>query len=414
MVARCTVVIVSLALLVPIAALGANLTESEAVEIAAKFCARVGAPADGHATAIFPAPNRYNFEPATHWQKRWRIKFDGGTDVEVVDQTGVVTLCFVLFGQDPESKAPTGPLFTYEQAVERANTVLAASGQTREIDILRPVATLVRNNDGTLDRDNTWTVHWDRLSQGIPYGHQGINIIFQADNGALHGMSVTFRTAPIDPLEFRVTSAQAGETAMRFAAGRVPPEFTPASIQAAIQPVSDFWTTANPDRPNRGVLRPAWVARFTSFETAYEVWVDIETGSVVGGLRSRVGAIRYPKDDGISFYAMELVRDLSFAREVRVYRRDKHGLWEKRPFTTVNDKSSPVVLTSIRGVAAKDSRAPKGFADMKLVVIGTRESTAEYAYNSADKLVGGKGTWVSVPVEFQNLVAQSASKKAAN
>lgn len=382
------------------------LTEAEAISRAVSFCNRVGVPITLNANAAYPAPNRFAAEQDSHWQARWRVRFGNGTEVDVADGTSIVTWCSnpVLYQTDKDRRA--GLLLSRDQAIARATEILLATGQERGVDFLD--AQLTSNNAGELALDNAWYVRWDRMLQGIPYRYQGVNITIQADTGALRGMSVTFPTPPIKPFEFHVNSARAGATAIRFADGRVPPEYTPATIQASILPVNDFWLHPELERATSGALRPVWVARFRSFATTYDIWVDIETGSVVGGTRGSIGAVRYPRDDGVSTYALELARNLSASKEVRIFRRGSHGLWEKRPFAIVDDRSAHNVLGLMTHVAVQDGKPPKRFADMKALVVGPGGSVTEYAYDSATNVIGGRGTWVSVPSDFQAIVARSA------
>jgi len=260
-----------------------NLTGAQATQIAVTFCQNIGKPVSDPGVTQFPAPNRYSTQQATFWQNRWQIKFADKVEVEVVDATGTVSRYVNndLLRQLAAANQPSGNPMSQTTAFLRAGQILTAAGPMDSL--ASATALLSRLTEGNTTADATWNVTLGRQYQGIPYRNQSVNIILQAETGDLLGLSLVFPSPPPSNGPAQVTSTQAGTIAGNLLtnAGLTTAVFQ-SSKQMIVQP-NTFWQAGGNTTPQTGVARIVWDCFYTLDGRTCEVWVDAETGNVIGG-----------------------------------------------------------------------------------------------------------------------------------
>ena len=256
-----------------------NLTQAQALDIAAKFSATMGHPLTGHSPY---QPNTVVAPQASVTQKpaEWKFtQFDGKNfiDVEVVAATGVVS--GYMHHTDTPDPQPEDASMSQSEAVAQATAILTKAGAMKTNELVLHSADIVPSG-----KDSTeWWVSWDRIYQGVIYHDQGANVGFDGETGQLLGFGVRFKTPPPATMTIAITQAQAASVADEHLqeAGRQPGSVL--RVKAEIVQPNTFWQPGGSEANPQSIARAAWVCQYESNDEYGDVWVDRETGQVIGG-----------------------------------------------------------------------------------------------------------------------------------
>lgn len=218
----------------------------------------------------------------------WQIKLPNSFDAEVDDVTGRVAsygnyAALDLHGDQPASEAIPKP-----QALQIARDALKRAGAA--LDNLKIAYIDERQDDTppTVD-DHKWYVGWLRTYQGIPYEREGARACLNAETGDVLWLRVDAQYLDPQIAVENVTQAQALSIAQaQLAAVGLPLDKLPLeTLGKTIVPFNRYWQSGDSMHHTRQT-RVVWNCVFGLPEAGFEVWVDTETGNVVGGYRIAV------------------------------------------------------------------------------------------------------------------------------
>lgn len=297
------------------------MSPTQAIATARSFCQTIGAPVpDGTPTrAIYKSPGA----GSSYWLPVWKVGFLGVASVEVANasslggasvpenNSGIVTsyLNTALSNQLSSSNQPTGTPITQAAALTVAATVLQASKQPAN-ELVSQQATQSQLTSPATHAGDLWTVQWARAASGVPYRNDSASLLLQAETGAVEAWNLSFTASPpsgqTTQAVTRVQSQQIAQAAMDSqgnSLGLSGQTFQAAGL-AVVQP-DTLWQTqgGGTTRPIPGIPSSiAWDCVFTnatdpnnpSGMVIAEVWVDSNTGQVVGGDILRMMGRRKP------------------------------------------------------------------------------------------------------------------------
>lgn len=262
-----------------------TLTQAQAVQIAQTFCQTIGAPVTDAATAIYPAPKRHPSQQETYWQPRWLVRLGSKAEVEVVDATGHVSRYynFDLSRQALAANQPAGTPMAQSDALAKATAALQAAGTPADIGTAS--AQNFQLTSPPTSAGDLWTVTWPRQLGGVPYRHQQVTVMLQAETGAVQALSVSFPAPPPTATTMTVTSDQATQAAQGQLSTVGVSGATVQSVTAQIVQPNTYWQANGSAAPfPNSAGQAAWNAMLTDANgRIYEVWVDGNSGAVIGG-----------------------------------------------------------------------------------------------------------------------------------
>ena len=279
----------------------ASLTQAQAITRAQLFCQTIGASVTAPATAVFPAPNRYTSQQDTYWQPRWRVTFGSQAEVDVVAATGVIShfYNFALSQQLLSVNSPAGSPITPAAASQIAASVLQASGQLTSELAATPTSQNFQLTDPPTQAGDLWMLTWGRQVgfAGIPYRHEQATLMLQAETGQVQAFSLTFPAPPPSTGAGGVTSVSAISTAQSVLTGAGVTGTTQQSATLQVVQPNTYWQSggsATPPPNEAGQI--AWNVVFTNANnTVYEVWVDSNLGTVIGGESYGIAGMRHSR-----------------------------------------------------------------------------------------------------------------------
>lgn len=257
----------------------ASLTQAQALGIATRFSASLGHPLSGRSpyqpnSAIAPKANISRSLP------EWKFtQFDGknSVDVEVVAATGVVS-GYMNHTDTPDPQPEDAPM-SKSEAIAQATVILTRAGALKTNEL-----TFNRADLTPFGKDTTeWWVSWNRTYQGVVYREQGASIGFNGETGRLLGFGVNFKTPPPSTMKTVFSQEQAIEVADRQLqdAGYLPGSVI--RVKTEIVMPNTFWKPGGSEANSELIARAAWVCVYKSSDEIGDVWVDRETGLVIGG-----------------------------------------------------------------------------------------------------------------------------------
>ncbi|BDI31714.1 hypothetical protein CCAX7_37650 [Capsulimonas corticalis] len=261
-----------------------TLTSAQAIQIAQTFCQTIGAPVTDTATAIYPAPDRTGGQQSPYWRTCWLVKLGAKAEVEVADATSVITWYhnYDLSQQLVTTQQPPGTPISTASATQCATAALQATSQAESLDTVQ--TTQVQLTQPASAAGNIWVVSWPRKNQNVPYHYEQATVQLQAETGAIRSLSLNFPSPPPAALTPSVTQSQAVSTANAQLASSGITGLTLQSTQMQWVQSNAFWQTGS-STPQLGAARMVWNCYYSSSAgIADEVWVDSQTGSVIGGM----------------------------------------------------------------------------------------------------------------------------------
>lgn len=259
------------------------LTKAMATKRALEFCQEVGEPLNAPSTAIYPAPEQFVGQ-VVYWQNRWRVVFkDNGipkATVEVADADNTVVWykndAALLQRRNDKSVHQTD--ISESIAIQKSKAVVTAAGNKDELEFL-PKSSL---QPSLMDRD--WLIEWHRVYAQVPYRLQGANIVLDAQTGSLQSLVKTFISPPPKGVSLKFTPDEAYKIAAQQFAARKLEDIGPTRIQLEVVQPNRLWQPGGKEKETQPVSRVAWTCfRSTKAGPGIDVWVDAETGEVIGG-----------------------------------------------------------------------------------------------------------------------------------
>jgi hypothetical protein len=266
-----------------------RLTQAQAVAAAAAFCRTVGAPVTVPGRAEYPAPNEFPNEAEHHWQKRWRVVFPKQATVEIVDATGTIAqyknTAFDEYSIGQRDRV-LGTAISEEEAVRCAESAMRDTGQVRELST--PTAIYGEPVKPAVFGTRLWTVRWTRQFRGIPYRDDTATILLDADTGTVERVFLSFPSSPAIDATVVTSDNQAVSIAHGILASAGLSDAVLKTVQRRILSGNTFWQPGGSEAIRvPGPARSVWVCSFGTHDIgenhSYEVWVDTETGVVIGG-----------------------------------------------------------------------------------------------------------------------------------
>ena len=388
---------IALVLLLPVtASAGPRLTEAQVTKLAADFCQKIGAPVTAPATAEFGS--RQNLP---HWQPRWRVAFGAQeglqATVEVVDANGNIAYYSnkALLAELTHDYRLAGQAIPEEDAVRRAIAILAASGDAGEVEFWR-----VSESQGTEPpraSSHTWFVTFVRQFQGVPFRHQMVNIVLDAETGAVTALAKVFPTPLPQRAILRIARDEAINRALQRLADAGLQGVELRRIRAEVVQPNRMWEAGGRESEEFPEARAAWTCEVELGDTQrfYQVWIDTETGAVIGGTWE-ASLSRRPKPDTAApspkllKTASEITRTLKSADEVRIYRFQS----DTKPLTTLSPRSHPDAFRMLKAIGVGGLRhTPASFVPGgRLVILSNgRLYEADYSFQSGCLFGTGPG-----------------------
>lgn len=266
-----------------------RLTQAGVVQLAQDFCRKIGAPVTTVGQAEYPAPNEYPDEPDHHWQTRWKVTFPAQATIEVVDTSGdIVSYKNVAFDQYEfdQKDRPLEDTISETEALQRAEAVLRATGMGEELSA--PKATYVEIAKPVKFGTRDWDVVWRRRFHGIPYAEGRVIVMLEAETGTVERLGTAFSSAPPSRASLLVNRDQAVHIAQATSISNGLAKPVLENVQVLAVTPNTFWQPGGSENIRiPGTARTVWVCRFATTDGGegrrYEVWVDTETGAVIGG-----------------------------------------------------------------------------------------------------------------------------------
>lgn len=384
-----------------------RLTQDQAVRIASDFCKRLGEPTSVQPSAQFPLPvAAVPLEPL-YWQPAWLVNFRGEAEVHVSDADGIVVFYYNdKLGWNLGNR-PAGEPIPQLDAIQKAEAALRETGQAEDLTFDR--VTLMKACKDAACQD--WYVRWSRSIGGITYKDQAATVAVQADTGRITVLCLGYPTAPPTPSTAMVSQDLAEATAqMQLAAvGWAGKTFLQNKMELKVVRPNTFWLNGN-ERPAVSYSRIAWVRSFGWKGNLVEVWVDRETGVILGGywmgptLALGSGGAKW-RD---LFTPHSLLKELQGAREVGLYRREGKADWSKTPAATLSETSHPELLLQLNKITQpyKTRKMPAVRYRLQFHAEGATDDQALYV--PEEGIVGKPGEWYAVPAKVNAWLKKAA------
>jgi len=306
----------------------------------------------------------------------------------VVDADGTISHYSneALYAELRQDYRLAGQAIPEADAVRRATAILAASGDAGEVALWR-----VSESQGTVPpraSSHTWFVTFARQFQGVPFRHQMVNITLDAETGIAKGITKVFPTPTPQRAILRIARDEAINRALqRFAAAGLQGVELRRVRAEVVQP-NRMWEVGGRESEEFPEARVAWTCEVELGDTQryYQVWIDTETGAVIGGTVEAVLS-RKPKP-GIAAPSprflkttAEVNRALKSADEVRIYRFQS----DAKPLAVLSPRSHPEAFRMLKGKGATGLRqAPAGIVPGGRLVILAKGALyeADYSFQS--------------------------------
>ena len=181
-----------------------------------------------------------------------------------------------------------------------------------------------------------------RAYAGIRYKDQGANVILQAETGEPIAFTVKFASPPLDPSPVLVSQANAVASASSLMSLSLAAGAALDNVKTEIVQPNTFWLPSGSEEQRVGKVRTAHVVAFKSGPDRVEVWLDSETGNVIGGSYiGQLSANSVPSRITSVIKPTVTVREaLQEAREVLIYRKNKDdGGWHFAPTLVLNRRT---------------------------------------------------------------------------
>ena len=212
----------------------------------------------------------------------WKIEAQQSFSMEIDDQTGHV-LSYINFtaSEDGKYKA-AGKTMPKQEVRTRAEAALLAAGVSLEHLKLAYVQEY-QNSDFAYGHE-MW-VDWKHTFHGIPADRAGASVCLGAETGKVISLSVSDPNRWIDPPTAveNITREQAVAIARAqlYAVGYK--DLPLASADKRLMPSNRYWYYGTDTTPLSRQTRVVWDCAWQYLSGNYQVWIDTQTGAVIGG-----------------------------------------------------------------------------------------------------------------------------------
>jgi len=264
------------------------MTSAQAIAAARTFCAAIGrtVSASDSGTASYPVPVQFSYVANQFYAPSWWVTFEGGNlKVEVSDTTGVIAYYddTTTFNQ-VIGTPPTGSQISTTTAAQIFNTVILASHQT---DTLAQEFTAYAKVSPSSTAGDAAIASAPRTSLGYPFHDQAANLVLQGETGTLLIFSLAYPTTAPTSAPSTISQSAAISTAGTVLANAGITGTTFGTATPMWVEPNQTWTLSGTSFPP--APRLAWVVAYSGTGLHIEVWVDADTGLVIGGLDGVTG-----------------------------------------------------------------------------------------------------------------------------
>jgi hypothetical protein len=364
------------------------LSKGRAIETAQAYCRAVGVTVDAAPDA------KYMDKSLLHHGPEWTVAFGTDLHVEVADDSGLVIGLMDQRVSAALGSAAVGTAIPEEAAISRATALVRATGCRDDLAF----AGAKRMVHTALAAHHVWAVRWTRLWNGIPYQNGGVNVLLQAETGAVIAVGVAFYSPPTDSVVVTLPAEDAARTALAQIGGPVPVGAYPAALVTQVVRPNTFHMPGGSMKPLPGPSRVAWVGQFQAGDQTYEVYVDAETGKVIGGQR-------WGPRGGARSEFPALAKWFQDVKEFRLYRRRKDGSWPPTPLAVISEKSNSAAYEALKP-GGPPAGLPKRFGEYKLTIMRGDESPLDLSYEEKSGVLGLGPKWMKAPKQLTALLAK--------
>ena len=374
--------------LLPVAA--EPMSRERAVEVARRFCERIGVPVTGHGTLTGPSIPGLAGIP-DYWEPCWTVVFKGQATLQISVTAGVAerydndALSFRLLSM------PAGAGVSEQQAVETASAALHATAQGEQLSSPSAEWYNIGGNGGA--GSHWWNVTWNRLYQSVPYLDQVAGVCVQPETGLVYWICLCMPSPHPPSMTVDVTASQAANIAEQQLAAEGNGDMVLDSVELRIVAI-ETTPSPHPGPPVASTARLAWVLEAQGPGHFRVMWVDTASGAIVGGDDANMAAV--PPEGGASAEAAHITTSLKSAREVVISARGARLEWVELAKWGAGSEGFGLVTSA----STPDTLAKPGLAPYQVKLA----SHMTLFYFPEKNLLGTGGCWLKVPIQLAALV----------
>jgi len=203
--------------------------------------------------------------------------------MKVDDETGKVFAYTNYATQDAKNDDSAGMSISKASALSIAKQAMAAAGHPTDTMVLEWILE-EQGHDPPTASMHKLNVAWLRTYQGIPFRREGGGVIMEAETGDVISVGIGYPSIdPVSNLEnISLRQGMSIAEAQLTAVGLPLSDLPLLSTEKEIVPFNTYWQ--NGDEIHRTLqTRIVWNYHFGSPSNTFEIWVDTETGDVIGG-----------------------------------------------------------------------------------------------------------------------------------
>lgn len=224
---------------------------------------------------------RYMMIAQDHPHGYWRIIKKHRFESEVDDWTGRILGYLDLTASDENKYQPAGEAIPEAEALKLAQAAIQATGSS--LDQLKlSGAAEYQNTEPPTAAGHEWYVSWLHTFHGVPSRRDGARVYLAAETGKIISVSINDRLVDPSTAVENVMQEQAVtiSAAQLSAVGITDVPFL--SVEKQLVPLNRYWEAGNSTRISRQT-RAVWNCEWGYPGKMLKVWVDTETGDVIGG-----------------------------------------------------------------------------------------------------------------------------------
>jgi uncharacterized repeat protein (TIGR03803 family) len=297
-----------------------SLSSAAAIQIAKDFCQGISVPItiNSVVTAQFPAPKRYLGMEDTFWLPKWLVTFNGVVEVEVVDSLGIVNR-FLNIGLVDQLEAEDHPVLSTidENSARQVGTNVIQSSGISPADLGSTVAYFENFTDPPSSASQSWNLTWRRMYGTTPYLDQQASLTLAPEDGSVIAFSVAFSSQDPSVANMNNTSMeQALQTSENqlTSIGAVDESLNVEQL-VVVRP-NTFWQPGGTYEPSGAPARVAWDCDFLDGSNNFQIWVDAETGAIIGGTNLTTFSLREGTNRDIDCHARKSTHQKKAKRRI--------------------------------------------------------------------------------------------------
>jgi hypothetical protein len=261
-----------------------DVSSSDAIAIANAFSSKAGLVATGTPNAIYPYQEFKGSVariPEHYYLPRWSVQYPSGLSIEVAAQSRQVVAMRAMGSYGDKA---AGTAIPQTKAIELAHQIVEAASLKSAVNS-SPTCQEMQIASPPKADTHMWMIRYPRITtDNVPFRDDDVSIMLMAETGKMKIMSANFHTAEPPITNRNVTTNLALTTAKQTldSLKLTPVGAIPAPTEMVVQPNS-FPAQRTSIDEKRGAPRYAWVCMFPIQQGRVEVWIDVETGKVIGG-----------------------------------------------------------------------------------------------------------------------------------